>query len=76
VTFVRRHSETRGGWACRPAEMYATMAARAEGGADASEGAEGAHRRERRPDRMFLEGGVSDRRRSDRLMPAEVSAYV
>ena len=37
-----------------------------KGGTDASEGGEGAQRRERHPDRMILEGGVSDRRRSDR----------
>ena len=37
-----------GGWACRLGEMFAVVAARAEGGADASEGGEGAQRRERR----------------------------
>jgi len=42
------------------------------GGADASEGGEGAQRKERHPDRMFIEGGVSDRRRSDRWRQSDV----
>jgi len=54
----------------RPGEMFAAVAVRAEGGADASEGGEGAQRRNGDGwccrGRMFFEGGVSDRRQSDR----------
>jgi len=52
----------------RAVRRQRALAERAEGGACASEEGEGAQRRERHPDRMFLEGGVSDRRRSDRWL--------